>query len=261
MMRSVLLSNDDGVHAPGLRALAEAFLADGWRVTVAAPDRERSAASHGITIKQHLTVQREQYSGVSEDAPLVVWAVDGLPADCVKLALHELCGERPDVVVSGVNNGWNVGTDVHYSGTVAAATEAAYEGMQAVAVSTFRTTEMHRYAYAAGVAAKMAARLVENPLPAATILNLNLPDCEPEAVQGLVEAPMSLIRYSDRYEKKPCPGKEGEYAYQIVGDIIEEGNTPGGDLDRLMKGYATVTVLGWDLSRPGMGGLFLQDGI
>ena len=121
MIPHVLLSNDDGVFAPGLRALADAFLADGWRVSVCAPESERSAASHSITIRHPIVAAARAWEGVVEGAPLAVWACSGTPADCVKVAILKLCNARPDLVVSGVNNGWNLGTDVHYSGTVGAA--------------------------------------------------------------------------------------------------------------------------------------------
>lgn len=247
-MPEILLSNDDGVFAPGLRALTTAFLADGWRVTVAAPDGERSAASHGITIKRPLVATKVHYDGVPKGAPLTVWAVDGTPADCVKLALHKLCEARPTLVVSGINNGWNVGTDVHYSGTVGAAMEAAFEGVQAIAVSTMQPDEF-RYANAAKLAVETAHRLLKHPLTLPSILNLNLPDCEPNMIRGIVEAPLTRIQYTDSYigmEHKP-----GRSAYWLRGEIIEEGCDADGDLAKLLQGYATATLLGWDLGQPG----------
>lgn len=255
-MRHVLLGNDDGVFAPGLRALADAFLASGWRVTVSAPDRERSAAAHSITIKRPMVATQTQYEGVPQGAPLAVWAVDGTPADCIKLALHRLCTNAPALVVSGINNGWNVGTDVHYSGTVGAAMEAAFEGVAGMAVSAKHPgAEMYRYA--AEIAVRMAGKLVDHPLEAATILSLNMPDCSPEAVQGIVEAPMTRIQYTDAYDH--MPRAHGGDAYWLKGTIIEEGHQRDGDLAMLLKGYATVTAIGWDLSQPGKCSHFLQD--
>lgn len=255
-MRSVLLSNDDGVFAPGLRALADAFLADGWRVTVSAPDGERSAASHSITIKRPLVAKPTEYGGVPEGAPLAVWAADGTPADCVKLALLRLVTERPDVVVSGINNGWNVGTDVHYSGTVGAAMEGAFEGVPAIAVSVMRPNAA-RYANAARHAVAVAGRLAAAPEDMPSVVNLNLPNMEPEAIRGLVEAPLALIRYTDDYDH--MPRDNGRDAYWLKGEIVEENLREGSDLHWLLRGYATLTLLDWDLSKPNRCGRLLQD--
>lgn len=255
-MTHVLLGNDDGVFAPGLRALADAFLQAGFRVTVSAPEGQRSAASHSITIKRPMVAKRVQYDGVPEGAPLTVWAVDATPADCIKLALHELSRGRPDVVVSGINDGWNIGTDVHYSGTVGAAMEGAFEGVQSIAVSVERP-DAARYAHAAQAAVNAARRLAESPLPLPSIINLNLPNCAPEAMRGWVEAPLTPIRYTDAYEH--LAHERGGDAYWLKGEIIEEGCLPGGDLSRLLEGYATLTVLGWDLTMQGKGAQFLQD--
>lgn len=257
-MKHVLLGNDDGVFAPGLRALADAFLSAGWRVTVSAPDRERSAASHSITIKRPMVASEVVWHGLPEGAPLSVWAVDGTPADCIKLALHELADSTPDLVVSGVNNGWNVGTDVHYSGTVGAALEAAFEGIPAIAVSAMHP-DGARYANAAALAEKIAVQLLAKPLPnMPSILNINLPDCAPENTKGVVEAPMSCIRYTDVYDKMQR-GKTGKAAYWLKGDIVEEGCTPGSDLDMLLKGYASVTALQWDMTMQDACASILQD--
>lgn len=255
-MRHVLLTNDDGVFAPGLRALADAFLCAGFRVTVAAPDRERSAASHSITIKRPLVAVKMKWSGVPEGVPLQVFHVDGLPADCAKLALRELCEEAPELVVSGINNGWNVGTDVHYSGTVGAAMEAAFEGYAAMAVSVQRPSPV-RYENAARLAVSLASRLLGSPLPGPSVLNVNLPDCEPEEVVGVVEAPLTPIAYSDVFHKLSYANSK--CAYWLAGEIKEGDCLPAGDLDRLRRRYATVTALGWDLSMRGACGNLLQD--
>ncbi len=255
-MHHVLISNDDGVYAPGLRALASAFLADGWRVTVCAPDTERSAASHSITIKKPIVAAPVQWEGIANDTPLTIWKTDGTPADCVKLALHALCDGRPDAVVSGINDGWNTGTDVHYSGTVGAAMEGAFEGVPAVAVSASYPDDA-RYAYTAALAVRCTRSLLASPLPLPSVLNINTPACAPEDIKGIVEAPLTCVQYSDRYDH--MPHTRGRAAYWIRGDMIEEGCLPGGDLDMLTQGYATVTALGWDIGMPGACKAILQD--
>ena len=246
----VLICNDDGILSNGLRALADAFWDDGWRVTVCAPHQERSASAHSITIKRPVVTSSVRWEGMPEEAEIAVFQTDGTPADCVKVALLNLCESKPDLVVSGINNGWNCGTDVHYSGTVGAAMEAAFNDVPAIAVSSARGAGGKQNEYAAALATRMARKLIEKPLPMPSVLNINVPDCEPEAVKGIVEAPLTCIRYTDRYHS--MRHERGRTAYWLSGDIIEEGNLPGGDLDCLLKGYATVTVLGWDLTVSGL---------
>lgn len=257
MIPHVLLSNDDGVFAPGLRALADAFLADGWRVSVCAPASERSAASHSITIRHPIVAAARAWEGVVEGAPLAVWACSGTPADCVKVAILKLCNARPDLVVSGVNNGWNLGTDVHYSGTVGAAMEGAFEGVPGMAVSAPARVDASRSVFAAACAVRLARRMLARPIPPRTVLSLNVPDRDGRDVLGLVEAPMTPIRYTDDYDE--MTHSRSRSAYWLKGEIIEEGRLPGGDLDRLLAGYATVTLLGWDLTLPGGCKEILQD--
>ncbi len=255
-MGFVLLSNDDGVYAPGLRALADAFLASGWRVCVCAPDQERSASGHSISVKRPVVVTSIPWDGLPDDAPLVAYKTDGTPADCVKVALLELCDGKPDIVVSGINNGWNIGTDVFYSGTVGAAMEGAFEGVPGMAVSLNHPTPA-RLAPAAAMAEQIARRFAANPTRLPSILSLNLPNTAPGDWQGPVEAPLTRIRYTDAYDK--LHHARGRDAYWLRGEIIEEGGLPGGDLDCLTRGFATLTVIGWDLSVPGASGPYLQD--
>jgi len=247
MQKHALLTNDDGFYAPGIKALREGFLAAGWRVTVSAPDEQRSAASHSITIKRPLVATR-----VKSESPAILYQVDGMPADCVKLALHELMDDRPDIVVSGINDGWNAGTDIHYSGTVGAAMEAAFEGVPAIAVSSAFSSygaDAARYENAARLAVTFADKLIKAPLPMPSVLNLNVPRCHPADIKGIVEAPLSLVEYSDAYDRLERTGRSA--AYWIKGEIVEEVVTPGGDLDYLLQGYVTVTAVGWDLTMRG----------
>lgn len=186
---------------------------------------------------------------VPENADLSVYQTDGTPCDCVKLAMRVLCEHKPDVVVAGINNGWNVGSDVHYSGTCGAAMEGAFEGAPAIAVSTRRYTESRNH-YTASLVAKLARRLIAAPLPMPSILNINMPDCAPEDVKGLVEVPLTYIHYADVFHS--MKHNRGRSAHWLSGDIVEEGCMPGGDLDRLLQGYATMTVVGWDMTMRGL---------
>jgi 5'-nucleotidase len=160
----LLVTNDDGVHAPGIRALAEALARVG-RVAVVAPDREASACSHSLSLRHPLRV---------EEIEPGVHAVDGTPADCVNLALVRLLPERPALVVSGINRGANLGDDIFYSGTVGAAREATFFGLPSIAVSLAERTPGD-YAPAAGFAARLAALVLERGLPERTLLNVNVP--------------------------------------------------------------------------------------
>jgi len=160
----ILLTNDDGIHSPGLTALEEA-LAPLARVITVAPDREMSATSHRITMQQPL-----RYQEVSKNR----FAVEGSPADCVILACLRIMKQRPVLVISGVNHGLNLGDDINYSGTVSAAFEAALQGIPAIAVSSF-AGGIANFASAARVAARLAARVMEHGLPPDVVLNVNFP--------------------------------------------------------------------------------------
>jgi len=160
-MSQILITNDDGIHSPGIKAL-EKVLSDFGRVIVVAPDRERSATSHGITLDQPLKYHRLAPNRI---------AVEGTPADCVITALSVL-SVSPKLVISGINRGHNLGCDVLYSGTVAAASEAALQGLPAIAVSAHALADVES---AAHVAAHVASQVVEHGLPPDVILNVNFP--------------------------------------------------------------------------------------
>lgn len=160
----VLITNDDGVHAPGIRALAAALAAVG-RVQVVAPDREASACSHSLSLRHPLR---------AEEIEPGVHAVDGTPADCVNLALARLLAEPPAIVVSGINRGANLADDIFYSGTVGGAREATFFGLPAIAVSLADRTPQD-YAPAAAFAARLARIVLQHGLPERTLLNVNVP--------------------------------------------------------------------------------------
>src|ERR1043166_319361 len=173
MMMEILVSNDDGVNAPGIRILAEA-LRSLAKVTVVAPDRDRSGASNSLTLINPLRVKEQENGFMS---------VEGTPTDCVHLAITGLFKEQPNMVVSGINRGANLGDDILYSGTVAAAMEGRFLGLPAIAVSLASEQAQH-YATAATVAKNLVTRLMEDPLPANTILNVNVPDVPYREIRG-----------------------------------------------------------------------------
>src|SRR5690554_6807214 len=173
----ILVSNDDGVDAPGISALAEGLRAAGHEVTVVAPDRDRSGASNSLTLDLPL-------QAVQLDAD--TWRIHGTPTDCVHVAITGLLGDDPDIVVSGINNTANMGDDVIYSGTVAAAMEGRFLGLPAVAMSLATADHVGKhYETAARAAVEIVERLRADPLPADTILNINVPDIPWNQLKGM----------------------------------------------------------------------------
>ncbi|HXX94827.1 MAG TPA: 5'/3'-nucleotidase SurE [Planctomycetota bacterium] len=187
----ILLSNDDGVHAPGLHQLADALRKLG-PVFICAPDTARSGASSALTLYTPLVVH--------EVAPRI-WGVSGNPADAVKLALNELLDGPPDLVVSGINNGLNCGANVLYSGTVAAALEGAQAGITSFAVSR-RVSSLEDYRAEAKVAAEIIGKLARRHPRQATVFNINIPTGRPK---GVVTATTELTPYTDRYDRRMDP--------------------------------------------------------
>ena len=228
----ILITNDDGISAPGIAALVQAFAAAGHEVYVSAPDAQRSAASHSMTLTRPLRAQEAELPGAAR-----AWAVSGTPVDCVKLALSCLCPQA-EAVISGVNHGYNAGTDVLYSGTVAAAMEGALYGLPAMAVSLKHSRE-DTYGLAAALAAELFPKLLANPLPPRTLLNVNYPGTD--RAQGVRSVPVKAIRYDEYYTLT-------DEGYMLRGSIST--GLPEGDDDYtwLERGYATVTALGYDLT-------------
>lgn len=233
----ILISNDDGIFAPGLAALVHAFEAAGHTVYVAAPDSQRSAASHSMTLFQPLTAEKSAVAGASK-----AWAIDGTPVDCVKLAVKTLCPEV-DFVISGINHGYNSGSDVLYSGTVGAAMEGALNGKPAMAVSLGHERE-DTYDNAAALAVKVFDSLQAHPLPPFSVLNLNYPETD-EAL-GLKATSLRALHYLDTYE--PEMGADGVTRYTLVGGMDKHMADGEDDYTWLRRGYATMTVLTYDLT-------------
>ncbi len=193
----ILLTNDDGIYAPGLWALY-AMLKRDHRLTVVAPDRERSAVGHGITLHQPLRAAHVELNGFRG------WAVSGTPADCVKLAVRELMPDAPDMVVSGINPGANVGIDLNYSGTVAAAKEAALYGFPALAVS-IQAGDEPCFETAARCVARLIPLVHSQRLPAGTFLNVNVPNLPWSEVAGMRLSRQCIDPFDDHFEKRRDP--------------------------------------------------------
>src|SRR4051794_8153060 len=235
----ILVSNDDGVEAPGLRALAEALLEVG-EVVVCAPDREQSATSRSISLHRPLRV--EKLSPWGPDGGIDRWSVDGTPTDAVYIGLnHVLKGRPPDLVAAGINRGPNLANDVHYSGTVAAAMEGCVGGFPAFAISLIRGRD---YAHAARFAATLARRIGENRLPPGTLLNVNVPGGVPKGAQI---TRIGRRSYAAAVVEKLDP--RGRAYYWIGGDEQAHENVPGSDCDAVFdRGFISVTPLHLDLT-------------
>lgn len=228
----ILVTNDDGIMAPGLRALAHAAAKAGHEVYIAAPNRQRSAASHSITIGQALTAEEMQIPGICR-----AFAVDGTPADCVSLALKHLC-PNIDVVLSGINHGYNGGMDVMYSGTVAAAMEGAIMGKRALAVSLAYERE-DTYDLAASLAIDIMTRTSDLSLPDYSVISINYPMTD--RALGVKAVPLRLTRYDDYYVEVRL--RDGRTGYRLEGSMVPIPEPQEDDYSWLSRGYATVTVL------------------
>ncbi len=232
----ILLSNDDGYQAPGLRALHAALsgIAD---TVVVAPDRDRSGASNSLTLEQPIRA-REVENGFIR--------VEGTPTDCVHLAITGLLEQEPDMVVSGINAGANMGDDVLYSGTVAAATEGRFLGYPAIAVSNVSHTPRHLDT-AARVVLELVERLRACPIPPDSILNVNVPDLPYAQLQGL-----RATRLGHRHKAEPVIKAEdprGRPIYWVGTAGAEQDAGPGTDFYAVRNGFVSITPLQVDLTR------------
>lgn len=235
----ILLTNDDGILAPGLAALYRELRKLG-EVSVAAPEAVQSAAAHAITINAPLTANRvhvhKEFHG---------WSVAGRPADCVKLAVDQLLNRQPDLVVSGINDGANVSINVLYSGTVAAAAEGALLGFPSIAVSLEWGEELD-FERAARIAGGLIERAVAGPLGPGQLLNINIPNLTSGQPRGVKVVPQTVQRMGDYYERRDGP--DGSAQYYLQGWFKEPDGEIEGDLKALLSRYVVVTPLHFDLT-------------
>jgi 5'-nucleotidase len=239
----ILLTNDDGIQAPGLRALLEALRPLG-RVSVFAPDHNWSAAGHTKTMHKPLRVAR--YPLVDpEGGEVEAYTSTGAPSDCVALALLGLLPDRPDIVVSGINQGANLGHDVTYSGTVAAAMEAAIFGLPAVAVS-LDSHDSQEYGPAARVTASLVSKVQEHGLPPHTILNVNVPPVAAAEIAGVAVTRLGRRVYRDVLVDRQDP--RGRPYYWIGGEPPSGHLDVGTDIWAVAQGYVSVTPIQLDMT-------------
>lgn len=246
----LLISNDDGIFAPGIRSLANTLAAANHDVTVVCPDRERSATGHGLTL--HQPIRADIVTGIFHPN-IKAWACSGTPSDCVKLALWALLDSSPDFVVSGINQGSNLGTDVLYSGTVSAAMEGTIEGIPSIAIS-LTSFSSQQFQPAADFAVNLLKQLETSPL-GSMLLNVNVPAIPASEIAGVLVTRQGIRRYIDVFERRVDP--RGKTYYWLAGELLEEVEVEPGlnlpadvptDVEAIRNNYITITPLQYNLT-------------
>lgn len=249
----ILISNDDGIFALGIQTLANTLAAAGHEVTVVCPDRERSATGHGLTL--HDPIRAEEVSGIF-DPRVKAWSCSGTPADCVKLALGALLDQFPDFVLSGINHGANLGTDILYSGTVSAAMEGTIEGIPSIAFSLTSFT-YREFQPAADFALRLLTQLEHQPLPEPLLLNVNIPPVPAAEIAGVKITRQGIRRYFDTFQKRIDP--RGKTYYWLSGEVLQDVEQPEHlhlppeieiDVRAIKDNFITVTPLQFNLTSP-----------
>jgi 5'-nucleotidase len=235
----LLLTNDDGIYAPGLHALYQELKED-FEVNIVAPDTEMSAVGHAISLTSPLRVLSVQKNGA-----FFGYGVKGTPADCVKIAVQELLKEAPDVILSGINLGANVGVNVLYSGTVSAATEGAFLGIKSAAIS-LNTRVDPDFRFAARFSREIIRFMTENNLRDRTALNVNIPPVPPKEIRGVVITRQGLSRFRERFERRVDP--RGNVYYWLTGETPVEDRVPDADAVALKKNEISITPISYDLT-------------
>ena len=236
----ILITNDDGISAPGIQALWRE-LAEIGEVTVVAPDIERSATSQAVTVHHPIRVDRFPV----DNSAIHAWRVGGTPTDCVKLALEALMEKKPDIVVSGINQGPNLGTDVLYSGTVSAAIEAALHGFPAVAFS-LNAWKNPDFGPAARYARKLLLSLEGKTFPENTLLNVNVPNVPDDQIKGVEVTKLGAVQYANIFDRRQDP--RGRTYYWMGGNVVDTENVEGTDVSAIKNKKITITPVHFDLT-------------
>ncbi|MFZ1936967.1 MAG: 5'/3'-nucleotidase SurE [Thermoguttaceae bacterium] len=242
----ILLTNDDGIYAPGLAALEREMSLLG-EVVVVAPTTEQSGVGHSITYLTPLIVKEVfRNEGGLEGERRCGWAVEGSPADCVKIGILQFCPRQPDLVVSGINGGLNAGINVLYSGTVAAAIEGAFFGVTSVAVS-LEYDEHARFDKAARLAREIVRRILDQKGAEPQLYNLNIPTAALSGTPEVCVVPMHVTRYGDTFEKRQDPwGRDYFWLKGGPAPLVDGHET---DLSALARGKVTITPLDYNMTR------------
>jgi 5'-nucleotidase len=235
----ILVSNDDGIASPGISALVEALKKIG-DVTVVAPLTEQSAVGHAITMKYPLRITE-----FNKDGNFFGYAVDGTPADCIKIGMRNILKETPDIVLSGINLGSNAAINIIYSGTVSAAREAAIMDVPAIAISVASHDAKH-FEFAAQLSAQLAQMVAKNGLPNGTLLNVNIPDLPEDELAGILITQQGKSKWDDIYEERIDP--YGKKYYWLTGNMFETDKTLETDQFALKNNFVSITPIHFDLT-------------
>ena len=236
---NILVSNDDGIDAPGIYALVLELKKIG-NVSVVAPDKQQSAVGHAITMNYPLRVTK-----FTKNRKFFGYAIEGTPADSVKLAVRTLLDEKPDLLVSGINHGSNTAINVIYSGTVSAATEGTVLGIPSIAVSLTTFNEPD-FRFAAIFARKLAAFILKKGLPEGTLLNVNIPPVKEKEIRGVRITRQGKTRWDDTFEVRRDPANK-EY-YWLKGKLEVLDRSPDTDQIAVMNNYVSITPIQFDVT-------------
>jgi 5'/3'-nucleotidase len=235
----VLLTNDDGIHAPGLFALYEELRKD-FDLEIVAPETEMSAVGHAITLTSPLRVQI-----INKNGKFYGYGITGTPADCVKIAVQELLKTPPDVIISGINLGANVGVNVLYSGTVSASNEGAFFGIKSAAVS-LNTRQNPDFGFAARFSREIIGFMTTHGLKTGTALNVNIPAVPVDQIGGVVITRQGVSRFREKFERRVDP--RGNVYYWLSGETPIEEEDPEADASALKAHMITITPINYDLT-------------
>lgn len=241
----ILISNDDGILSNGIRALIEE-LSPCYDVYVVAPDRERSAAGHSLTLHTPLRVEEvEPKYGAKR-----CWMTTGTPGDCVKLAVNAILEkqEKPDLVITGINHGPNLGSDILYSGTVSCAMEGAMMGYPSIATSLASLRNNYEdFAFASSFIAELVSRIEPSKIPPKTILNVNIPGLEKEDIAGIAITELGSRMFTNDYEKRIDP--RGKVYYWMAGELINEPTDASTDIAAVRNNKISITPVTYEMTR------------
>ncbi|MBU3700077.1 MAG: 5'/3'-nucleotidase SurE [Candidatus Kapabacteria bacterium] len=240
----ILVTNDDGIDSAGISALVSAMRRIG-DVVVIAPDRQQSAVGHALTVASPLRA-----TPFHRDGEVFGWAINGTPADCVKLGVSTLLDRRPDMVVSGINHGSNTSVNAIYSGTVSAATEGTLMGIPSMAVSLATFDHSADMSLAADVAYEVASRLLQLELPPGTLLNVNVPAVSRDEFKGIRLTRQGHNEWNDGYDVRVDP--QGRPYYWLMGEFVTVRELPDGDDHVVKNGYAAITPIHYELTNFGV---------
>ncbi len=242
----VLITNDDGVHAPGILAVAQKFSEEG-EVVVVAPEREKSASGHAITMHKPLRVKRMKE--LENEINGSIYSINGTPSDCIKLGAEALINNKPDLVISGINRGANLGTDVLYSGTVSGAMEGAILGYPSLAVSIVNF-EVDDYSVASNYAFYIGKKLINATMPGEVLnnllLNINVPYIPESEIKGMSLTHLGVRKYVDAFEKRVDP--RGREYYWMAGNIIDDTSEKNADVTCISENKVSITPINYDMT-------------